>query len=67
MARLFIAQEVARPANVEIVAGKLKARAERVEIAQHLQSLLRDFGQGHVRLMRQIGIGAQLGPPHAAP
>ena len=43
MARLLVAQKVARAANVEIVAGKLEACTKAVEIAQYFQPLLRDF------------------------
>ncbi len=48
MTRLFVAQQIARAANVEVVAGKLEPRAQRIEIAQHLQPLLRHFGQRRV-------------------
>jgi hypothetical protein len=40
VARLFLAQQIAGAADVEIVAGKLEACAERVERLQHFQSLL---------------------------
>jgi hypothetical protein len=49
MARLFVAQQVARAANVEVVAGQLEARAQRVEIAQHLEPLFGSLGQGLAR------------------
>ncbi len=40
MAGLFLAEQIARAANVEIVAGKLEAGAERIERLQHLQAAL---------------------------
>ena len=43
VARLFVAQQIARAANVEIVAGELEPCAKAVEIAQHLQPLLAQF------------------------
>ena len=65
MPRLFVAQQIARAANVEIVAGKLEPGAQRVEVGQHLQPLLR--GIGHLPLGRgdEIGIGARLGATDA--
>ena len=44
MPGLFVAQQIARAANVEIMAGELEARAQRVEVGQHLQPLLRRLG-----------------------
>ena len=41
MAGLLVAQQVARAAHVEIVAGQLEAGAQRVERLQHLQPLAR--------------------------
>jgi hypothetical protein len=40
VAGLFLAEQVARAANVEIVAGELEAGAERVERLQHLEPLV---------------------------
>ena len=40
MARLFVAQQIAAAALVQIVAGQLEARAEVVQRLQHLQTAL---------------------------
>ena len=37
--RLLIAQQVARAANIQIVAGELEPRTQTVQIAQHLEPL----------------------------
>jgi hypothetical protein len=37
MPRLLVAEQVARAANVEIVAGKLEARAQRIEVGKDVQ------------------------------
>ena len=65
MARLFVAQQIARPANVEVVAGKLKACTKAVEIAQNLQPLLGHLGQLRVLFVGEVGIGAQFRAAHA--
>ena len=59
MARLFVADEIARAANVEIVRCKLEACAERVEVGQDLQALFRRVGNDAVGGRRHIGIGAR--------
>ena len=41
MSGLFVAEQIAGAANVEIVAGELEARSERVERLQHFEPLLR--------------------------
>src|SRR3546814_3133958 len=66
MAGLLITQQIACAANVEIVAGKLEARAERIQARKHLQALFGGFGDGPVGRRRQIGISARLCPAHAA-
>ncbi len=65
MARLVVTEQIACPANVEVVAGELETCAETVEIAEHLETFLRDFGQLRILGIGEIGIGAQLGPPDA--
>ncbi len=44
MAGLLVADEIAGAANVEIVAGELKAGAQRVEIEQDLETLIGGLG-----------------------
>jgi hypothetical protein len=41
---LLVAEQVAGAADVEVVAGELEPGAEAVEIAEHLEALLGDFG-----------------------
>src|SRR3546814_6351497 len=41
MPGLLVTDQIARAANVEVMAGKLKTRAKRVEVGKHLQPLLR--------------------------
>ena len=60
---LLVAEQVAGAADVEIVAGKLEAGAETVEIAENFQTLLRHFGQRLVGRRGQVSIGAQLRAP----
>ena len=66
MAGLLVAEQIAGAANVEIVAGELEAGAEAVELCEHLQPLLRRFGDLRFGRRGQIGIGAGLRPPDAA-
>jgi hypothetical protein len=65
MARLFVTKQVARAANVEVVAGQLETGAQRVQIAQHLQALFGGVGHALARRRGEIGIGAQLRTPDA--
>src|SRR3546814_2547855 len=64
MPGLLVTDQIARAANVEVMAGKLKTRAKRVEIGKHLQPLLRRLRNQPVGGRGQIGISAGLGPPH---
>ena len=66
MARLLLAEEIAGAANVEIVARKLEAGAERVERLQHLQPPLGLRGQHLIRREREKRVGAGLGTADAA-
>ena len=45
MAGLFLAQKIARAANVHVVAGDGEARAQLIERLQHLEPPLGGFGQ----------------------
>ena len=63
MAGLFVAQQVARPADIEIVARQREARAQRVQGLHHRQALLRRHRQPQVRRPGQIGIAALLAAP----
>src|SRR3546814_14658532 len=64
MPGLLVTDQIARAANVEVMAGKLKTRAKRVEIGKHLQPLLRRLRNQPVGGRGQISISAGLGPPH---
>ena len=59
MARLLIAQQIARSANIKIMAGELEACAKCIEIAQDLQAFLGDFAQLRVFRMGEVSIGPQ--------
>src|SRR6185369_9264511 len=65
VARLLLAEQISRAANVEIVRGQLEARAERVERLQYLQAA---FGlQGDLaRRQREQRIGARFRPANTA-
>ena len=52
VAGLFIAHQVTRTTNVEIVARKLEPGAEAIEFTKHLQTLFSRFGQYAIRFMR---------------
>src|SRR3546814_6016747 len=64
MPGLLVTDQIARAANVEVMAGNLTTRAKRVEIGKHLQPLLRPLRTQPFGWRRQIGISAGLGPPH---
>ena len=66
VARLLVAEQIAGAADVEIVAGELEARAEAVELGEHLQPLLRRLGDRSVGRHRQISVSARLGAADAA-
>ena len=66
MPGLFVAEQIAGAALIEVVAGQLETGAECVERRQHLQALFGAFGDALVGRCRQIGIGAGLGAPDAA-
>ena len=65
MARLFVAHQIASAANVEIMARKLEACAQTVEVAQYLQALFRCLGQHPIGFMGEIGISAGLRSAYA--
>ena len=50
----------------KIVGGELEARAQGVEGLEHLEALLRLYGELLVRRRREQGVGAGLGAPDAA-
>ncbi len=66
MAGLFLAQEVAGAADVEVVAGQLEAGAQRVERLQHLQAPLRRWRKQAAGGNGEQRIGPRLGPPDPA-
>ena len=66
VAGLFLAEQIAGAADVEIVRGKLEAGAERVERLQHLEPPLRLRRDLALRRQREQRIGAQLGAADAA-
>jgi hypothetical protein len=59
MAGLFVAQQIAGAANVEIMAGQLEPGAQTIQIAQHFQPLACDLRQLSVGRRGEIGIGPQ--------
>ena len=63
MAGLFLAQQIAGAANIHVVAGDGKARAQLIERLQHFQPPRRGVGQLLVRRRGEIGIGARLERP----
>src|SRR3546814_6300312 len=66
MPGLLVTDQIARAANVEVMAGKLKTRAKRVEVGKHLQPLLRRLRNQPIGGRGQISISAGLGPPHTS-
>jgi hypothetical protein len=63
MARLLVAQEIAGPPDIEIVARQREAGAELVQGLHHLEPLLGGGRELALRRQGQIGIAAQLGAP----
>ena len=61
MAGLFLAQQVACAANIEVMAGKLEAGAEGIELLDGVQTLLCGFGQFLVLRERQVSISTLFG------
>ena len=59
MPGLFVAQQIAGTANVEIVAGEFESRAQAVQIAQDFESFLCLFGDDPVLWSHHIGISAR--------
>ena len=66
VAGLLVAEQVARAADVEIVAGELETRAKAVELASTFSRFSRRLGDRAVLRRGQVGIGAQLRSPDAA-
>ena len=62
--RLFIAQQVARTANIQIMAGQLEPRAQLIQPRHHLQPTGGGFGHHLPRRQGQIGMAAHLAPPY---
>src|SRR5690606_23856300 len=60
VARLLLAQKIAGPAYVEVMAGELEARPQRVERLQHLEPALRVRRQRAVGRQGEERIGPQL-------
>ena len=67
MAGLLLAQQIAGAADVEVVAGELKTRAQRIERLHDVEPLLRRLVQGMPRRHGQVGVGAGLAPADASP
>ena len=67
MARLFLAKQVSRSPDIEVVACKAEARAELIQGLHDLEPALRGFGQRLARRSREIGVAAQLRPPDPSP
>ena len=65
MAGLFVAEQIAGAADVEIMRRELEAGAERIERLQHLQPLLRLRRDRAVGGRREQRIGARLAAPDA--
>lgn len=63
MARLLVAQKIARAADVEIVTGQRETRAKAVEGLHDVQALLRRRGRLSVRRQGQVGVAARLAAP----
>jgi hypothetical protein len=66
MAGLFLAEQIAGAADVEVVAGELEAGAERVERLQHFQATLGGRGQRLVDRQGEEREGAHLGTADTA-
>ncbi len=66
MAGLFLAQQIAGAADVEVMAGELEAGAERVERLQHLQAPVGVGRQLLVGRQREQRVGAHLGAADTA-
>ena len=66
VAGLFLAEQIAGAANVEIVRCQLEAGAERFQRLQHLQAPLGLRRDLVLRRQREQRIGAQLGAPDPA-
>ena len=65
MARLLVAQQIARAANIQIMAGELEAGAQGFQRGQNLQALVRLRRHGTVGGHREEREGAGLGTAHA--
>ena len=57
---LLVTHQIARTANVEVVARQLEARAQAIEVAKHLQALFRCLCQCAIGFVSQIGIRTRL-------
>src|SRR3546814_15767481 len=67
MPGLLVTDQIARAANVEVMAGKLKTRAKPVEIGKHLPPLLRRLRTPPVGGAGLLSLNAGLGPPPPPP
>ncbi|MNE24887.1 hypothetical protein D3C80_1181940 [compost metagenome] len=67
MARLFVAQQIAAAALVQIVARQLESGAKVVQRLQNLQTPLSRQAQRPLGIGRQIGEGSRFGPADTAP
>ena len=67
VARLFLAEKIAAAAQIEIMAGKLEACAERIKCLQHLEALVGLFGERLVGRQREERVSPKFRPANAAP
>ena len=66
VAGLFLAEQIAGAADIEVVRGELEARAQRFQRLQHLQPPLGLGGDLLLRRQREQRIGPQLRAPDPA-
>src|SRR5690606_25785056 len=67
VAGLLVAEQIACPANVQVVTGESETGAERVQRLHDVQPLLRRLRRHLARRQREIGISPHLAPTDPSP
>ena len=66
MAGLFLAQKIAGPADIHVVAGEAETRTQAVQSSDYMEALLLRGRQWLARIVGEIGVGTLLGTPDPA-
>ena len=66
MAGLFATEQVTGTTNLQVLHRKLQASAQLIVGRHRLQTLVRNFAEGLIHRVQEVGVGALAATAHAA-